>query len=133
MSQSARSVSAITLFVGDQQRSKEFYKSVFEVSPDHEEEGTVIFKLDNLFLRLITRHEAERELLGQVPLADPTAGAACELSMRVEDADARSAELAERGIPIAFGPIDRPWGVRHVAIRDPDGHLWVFSADITRG
>jgi uncharacterized glyoxalase superfamily protein PhnB len=23
-----------------------------------------------------------------------------------------------------------PWGVRNAAFRDPDGHIWVFSADI---
>ncbi len=59
MGQSLKSVNVITLFVENQQRAKEFYERVFEVAAADEEEGTVIFKFDNLFLRLLTRGEAE--------------------------------------------------------------------------
>jgi hypothetical protein len=49
---------------------------VFEVSGVVEKDaGTVILEFDNLFLRLLTRPEAEKEMLGQVPLADPDSGA----------------------------------------------------------
>ena len=130
MAESPNSVSAITLFVEDLTRSKEFYARVFDVAPADEEEGTIIFEFDNLFLRLLTRTEAEQEMLGRVPLADPRSGASFELAMRVTDVDARAAELAERGVSLAYGPIDRPWGVRHIAFRDPDGHLWVHGADL---
>jgi catechol 2,3-dioxygenase-like lactoylglutathione lyase family enzyme len=130
MAQSPKSVSAITLFVEDLARSREFYERAFEVVPVDEDEGTLIFELDNIFLRLLTRSEAEKEMLGQVSLADPGSGVAFELAMRVNDVDARAAELAERGVSLAYGPIDRLWGVRHIAFRDPDGHLWVHGADI---
>lgn len=131
MAQFPKSVSAITLFVEDLARSKEFYERVFQVSGVVEADaGTVILEFDNVFLRLLTRTEAEQELLGQVPLAEPGAGSSFELAMRVDDVDARAAELAERGVSIAYGPVDRPWGVRHIGFRDPDGHLWVNSADI---
>jgi catechol 2,3-dioxygenase-like lactoylglutathione lyase family enzyme len=130
MAQSPKSVSAITLFVEDLARSREFYERAFEVVPVDEDEGTLIFELDNVFLRLLTRSEAEKEMLGQVSLADPGSGVAFELAIRVNDVDARAAELAERGVSLAYGPIDRPWGVRHIAFRDPDGHLWVHGADI---
>jgi catechol 2,3-dioxygenase-like lactoylglutathione lyase family enzyme len=118
MARSAKSVSAI-------------YERVLQVSCVVEADaGTVVLEFDNLFLRLLTRTEAEKEMLGQVPLADPASGASFELAMGVADVDARAAELVERGVSIAYGPIDRPWGVRHVAFRDPDGHLWVHGADI---
>lgn len=130
MAQFTKSVSAITLFVEDLARSKEFYERVFEVTPADEEEGTIIFELDNVFLRLLSRTEAEKELLGKVPLAEPGFGAGFELAMRVTDVDARATELAERGVSLAYGPINRPWGVRHIAFRDPDGHLWVHGSDI---
>ncbi len=74
MAQSLTSVDVVTLFVADQQRSKEFYEHVFGVAPADEEEGTVIFKFDNMFLRLLTRGEAEKQMLGQVPLAEPDSG-----------------------------------------------------------
>jgi catechol 2,3-dioxygenase-like lactoylglutathione lyase family enzyme len=130
MALSPKSVSAITLFVEELARSKEFYERAFGVVPVDEDEGTLIFELDNVFLRLLTRSEAEKEMLGQVSLADPGSGVAVELAMRVSDVDARAAELAERGVSLAYGPVDRPWGVRHIAFRDPDGHLWVHGADI---
>ena len=104
MAQSLTSVGVITLYVEDQQRSKEFYERVFEVAAVNEEEGIVIFKFDNLFLRLLTRVRAETELLGQVPLADSDSGASFQLAIFVDDADALCADLAERGVSIVYGP-----------------------------
>jgi catechol 2,3-dioxygenase-like lactoylglutathione lyase family enzyme len=129
MAQTLTTVSVITLFVEDQQRSKEFYERVFDVDAADENEGTVIFKFANLFLRLLTRGEAEKEWPG-VRLADSDPGATFQLAIFVDDVDALCAELAERGVPIVSGPIDRPWGVRNAAFRDPDSHIWVISADI---
>lgn len=130
MSLSLKSVNAITLFVEDIQRSKEFYERVFDVDViDEDEEGTVILKFDNVFIRLLVRGEAEKEFLGKVPLAE-AGSAGVELAVRIDDADAAHAELIGHGVPITFGPVDRSWGVRHVAFRDPDGHLWVLASDI---
>ena len=81
-------------------------------------------------MRLLVRSEAEKELLGKVPLADPDPGVGFELATFVENAEATHAELIEHGVPVAFGPVDRAWGVRHVGFRDPDGHLWVLSSNI---
>jgi len=130
MTQSLNAVNVITLFVEDERRSKEFYERLFEVAGADEGHGTIIFKLDNLFLRLLKRVEAESEMLGQVPLADPGSGASVQLAMFVDDADALCAELAERGVSIVYGPVDRPWGVRSAGFRDPDGHIWQFGSDI---
>ena len=109
----------ITLFVEDQQRSKEFYERVFDVAAANEDEGSVIFKFDNLFLRLLTRARAETELLGQVALADSDSGASFQLAIFVEDADALCADLAERGVSIVYGPSTVPGaaGTRPFATR----------------
>ncbi len=130
MAQSLKTVNVITLFVEDPQRSKEFYERVFKVTAADEGHGTVIFELDNLFLRLLARGEAEKETLGQVPLAVPDSGASFQLAAFVDDADAFCAELAELGVSTVYGPVNRPWGVRNAAFRDPDGHIWGFSAPI---
>jgi catechol 2,3-dioxygenase-like lactoylglutathione lyase family enzyme len=130
MAHSLKTVNVITLFVDDLQRSKEFYERVFNITAADEGDATVIFRLENLFLRLLTRGEAERETFGQVPLADSDSGAGFQLAIFVDDTDALCAELAELGVSIAYGPVDRPWGVRNAAFRDPDGHIWVVSADI---
>ena len=126
-----KSVSAITLFVESIPRSKEFYERVFDVEViEEEDEGTVILKFDNVFMRLLARSEAQKELLGKVALADLGSGASFELATFVDDGEAAQAELIKHRVPIAFGPVDRPWGVRHVAFRDPDDHLWVLSSNI---
>ena len=130
MAQSLTSVNVITLFVEDQLRSKEFYDQIFDVVGVDEGHGTVIFQFDNLFLRLLRREEAEREMLGQIPIGDARAGTTMQLAFRVVDADTLCRELAERGISIVYGPVDRPWGVRSAAFVDPDGHVWQFSSDI---
>ena len=67
MTQSLKSVNVITLFVEDPLRSKEFYERIFDVVGVDEGHGTVIFQLDNLFLRLLGRGEAESEMLGKCP------------------------------------------------------------------
>ena len=121
MAQSLKSVGVITLFVEDQRRSKEFYERVFEVAAVDQDEGMAIFRFDNLFLRLLTREEAEQQMFGQVPLARSDAGASSLLAIFVDDADALCAQLTERGVSIVYGPVDRPWGVRNAAFRDPTG------------
>ncbi len=46
------------------------------------------------------------------------------LVLEVDDVDAAAAELADKGIPLAVEPHDRPdWGLRVAHVRDPDGNL----------
>jgi catechol 2,3-dioxygenase-like lactoylglutathione lyase family enzyme len=121
MGESLRSVGAITLFVADPQRSREFYERVFEIESVFEDADSVALKFDNLLLNLLQRGAAVNELLG--PVSASAAGASFELTVWVEDADAVCAELAERGVTIVTGPLDRPWGMRTAAFLDPDGYV----------
>lgn len=130
MTQSLKSVNVITLFVEDPLKSKEFYEQIFAVAGVDEGHDTVIFPLDNVFLRLLRSGEADNEMLGQVTVADPRAGSAVQLGFGVDDAAAFCTELSERGVPIVYGPVDRPWGRRNAAFADPDGHVWQFGSDI---
>lgn len=130
MSQSLKSVNVITLFVEDPLRSKEFYDGIFDVAGIDEGHGTVIYPLDNVLIRLLRRAEAENEMLGQVAVADARSGVTAQLGFGVDDVDAYCAELSKRGVPIVYGPVDRPWGRRNAAFSDPDGHVWQFGSDI---
>jgi catechol 2,3-dioxygenase-like lactoylglutathione lyase family enzyme len=85
-------------------------------------------ELDNLFVNLLQRGEAVEELLGPVPAAN--GGASFELTIWVEDADAVCADLVGRGVSIATGPLDRPWGMRTAAFLDPDGYVWEVAAKL---
>ena len=50
-----------------------------------------------------------------------------QFTIGVDDVDAMCAELAKRGVELLNGPIDRPWGVRTAAFRDPAGHVWEIA------
>ena len=130
MTQMVRSVNVITLFVEDPLRSKEFYEGILDVVGVDEGHGTVIFQFDNVFLRLLGRGEAGSEMLGRVAVAGPRSGPTVQLGFAVDDADAFCTQLSERGVSIAYGPVDRPWGRRNAAFVDPDGHVWQFGSDI---
>jgi uncharacterized glyoxalase superfamily protein PhnB len=45
-------------------------------------------------------------------------------------ADAACDELAQRGVVLLNGPVDRPWGVRTSSFSDPAGHIWEISQDL---
>ena len=48
-------------------------------------------------------------------------------TMAVDDVDAMCAILAERGVELLNGPMDRPWGIRTASFRDPGGHIWEIA------
>jgi len=45
------------------------------------------------------------------------------LSIEVDDLDPVIARARLRGIAIDYGPVEEPWGVRRLFLRDPAGHL----------
>jgi catechol 2,3-dioxygenase-like lactoylglutathione lyase family enzyme len=46
-----------------------------------------------------------------------------DLSIEVDDLDAALARVKKAKIPIEYGPVDEPWGVRRFFVRDPFGKL----------
>lgn len=46
-----------------------------------------------------------------------------DLSVEVDDLDEALERMKAAGIPIEYGPIDEPWGVRRFFVRDPSGRL----------
>ena len=129
MSESLKSVGAITMFVEDPKRSKEFYERVFGASAVFEDDNSVAFELDNLVLNLLVERAAP-ELIEPTPVAGREAGERFQLTVWVEDADAVIEQLRSAGVQLLNGPIDRPWGLRTAAFADPDGHVWEIAAKI---
>lgn len=123
MSTLPASVGAITLFVDDVERAKEFYARVFALAPVFEDDDGAAFRFENAIVNLLVRRAAP-ELVEPAAVAAPGTGAAMQLTIWVDDADAACAELARRGVELLNGPLDRPWGVRTAAFADPDGHVW---------
>lgn len=50
----------------------------------------------------------------------------------VQDVDALHAELAATGVTIEQAPVEQPWGVRDMQVRDPDGHRFTFATTQSR-
>ena len=129
MSESLKSVGAITMFVDDPKRSKEFYERVFEASPVFEDENSVAFEFEKLIVNLLAERAAP-ELIEPTPVAGRETGERFQLTIWVEDADAVVEQLRSAGVELLNGPIDRPWGLRTAAFADPDGHVWEVAAKI---
>jgi catechol 2,3-dioxygenase-like lactoylglutathione lyase family enzyme len=45
------------------------------------------------------------------------------LSIEVDDLEAALAKIKKANIPIEYGPVSEPWGVRRFYVRDPFGRL----------
>jgi len=129
MSESLKSVGAITLFVEDPARSKAFYERVFEVSVIYEDESSAAFQFENMIVNLLAR-PAAHELIAPASVGGPETGTRFQLTIWVEDAHAVVSELGKRGVELLNGPIDREWGMRTAAFMDPDGHIWEVAQQL---
>ena len=129
MSESLKSVGAITMFIDDTQRSKAFYEQVFGAKAVYEDENAVAFEFENMVVNML-RVPAAHELIAPAPVGDADAPRRFQLTIGVQDTDAVCAQLAARGVELLNGPMDREWGLRTAAFTDPDGHIWEVAAKI---
>ena len=114
------SVGAVTLFVGDKERAKEFYARAFELAPLMEDETSVLFRFENTMINLVDARSAG-EMIAPGTVGS---GSRLQLTIFVENADETIELLRGRGVELLNGPIDRPWGQRTAAFVDPDDHVW---------
>lgn len=121
------SIGAITLFVDDVAEAKAFYAAVFDLPVHYEDDASVVFRFGTTLINLLDAREAP-ELVAPVPVATGDAGVRFQLTIEVDDLDAAVAELQRRGGTLLNGPIDRPWGIRTAAFRDPGGHVWELAS-----
>ncbi len=122
----ANQIFATTLFVADKDVAKSFYERVFEKNPIFEDENSVVFKFGETMINLLADTEAPG-LIAPAPVAPQESGARSQFTIQVDDVDAQAVRLAELGVPLINGPMDRPWGIRTLLFADPDGHLWELA------
>jgi len=128
MAEWEKQIVAINLIVGDLDRSKTFYREVFGLPPQHEEEEVAVFRFKNMYVMLQhdPAHQARPgEVLG---LAQKGVG---QFAILVEDVDAVRAELDEHGVTLISGPADRDWGMRTLTFADPGGYIWEIAQDVS--
>lgn len=122
-----KQITAMTLVVGDLDRSKTFYREVFGLPPLDEEEDLAILGFKNMYVAL--RKDPAHQPPGREVLALAQKGVG-QYSIWVEDIDAVCAELGEHGVTLISGPADRYWGMRTITFADPDGYIWQLAQDL---
>ena len=122
------SVGAITIFTEDLARSRDFYVTTFGKSVIFEDENSAVFTFGDTVINVLAVAAAP-ELVEPGPVAPPNAGIRAVMSVEVADVDAVCAELAQRGVPLLNGPVNRPWGLRTASFTDPGGHVWEIAQE----
>ncbi len=122
------SIGAITLFTEDLARSKDFYQEVFGRSVIFEDENSAVFKFGDAVINLLAVSAAPG-LVEPGTVAPGDAGARAVMTVGVADVDAVCAELAQRGVSLLNGPMNRPWGLRTASFTDPGGHIWEIAQE----
>lgn len=117
---------AITLFVEELDAAKQFYREVFGLPVEFEDDNSTVFNFGNTIINLL-KTTAARELIEPAAVARREAGSRLQFTIKVDDVDAMCAELAGRGVKLLNGPMDRPWGVRTACFSDPGGHIWEIA------
>ena len=126
----ASGIGAITLFVDDVAAAKAFYLQAFELPVAFEDEVSCVFRFGSTLVNLLAASEAP-ELIEPAAAGGAGDGSRFLLTVEVPDVDAVVARLAERGIGLLNGPVNRPWGPRTAAFRDPAGHAWEIAGPAT--
>lgn len=129
MSESLHSVTAITMFIEDRARAKEFYERVFAVTAVYEDDVSIAFEFEHIVVNLL-ENRAAPGLIEPAAVAGPEPGSRFQLTVSVEDTDAVCAHLAELGVQLLNGPMNREWGIRTASFTDPDGHIWEIAGKI---
>ncbi|WP_326738745.1 VOC family protein [Streptomyces sp. NBC_01022] len=120
------SISALTLFTEDLAQTKRFYQEVFGLPVTYEDDNSAVFTFGNTLVNLL-RTTAAHGLIEPAGVAGPATGARMQLTLPVDDVDAMCKVLADRGVTLLNGPVDRPWGIRTASFRDPGGHIWEIA------
>jgi catechol 2,3-dioxygenase-like lactoylglutathione lyase family enzyme len=119
-------ISTVTLFVEDLDGTKRFYEDVFGLPVKFEDAESAVFDFGRTQINLL-KVTAAPELIEPASVGGPDAGARFQFTITVDDVDRTCDLLRGRGVKLLNGPIDRPWGVRTAAFRDPAGHIWEIA------
>jgi lactoylglutathione lyase len=129
MTEWAKEIGAITLFVEDVGQSTAFYQDVFDLKPAFSDDNGCMFKLVNTLL-FLTRSSDAPKMIAPAAAGVPGNGPRHVFAIIVPDVDAVCAELTGKGVVLLNGPEDRDWGMRTANFQDPDGYVWEIATQI---
>jgi catechol 2,3-dioxygenase-like lactoylglutathione lyase family enzyme len=120
-----RRIGAINLIVGDLDRATAFYRVVFGLPPQHEDEDTAMFRFKDTYVFL--QHASSHEDAPAAEVRELARKGVGQFVIIVDDVDAVRTELDENGVALISGPTDRDWGMRTMTFSDPGGHTWEIA------
>jgi lactoylglutathione lyase len=126
---SLKKVDVITLFVDELDRAKAFYQDVFGLPVAFQDADSVVFKFENMSINLL-KTAAAPELIEPAAVAGPEAGSRFQFTIAVDNVDAACTELAQHGVELLNGPVNRRWGIRTASFTDPGGHIWEIAGPL---
>ena len=122
-------IECLTIFTQDLEAPRRFYVDVLGRPIVFEDDACVIVRFGEMMINCLAL-PAAGELVAPLAPSHPAPSPHCVLTVRVEDVDTAFADLKSRGVIFLNGPIDRPWGRRTAAFRDPTGHVWELAQEI---
>ena len=130
MAEWKKQIGAINLIVGDLERSKAFYRDVFGLPLEHEDEETAMFRLSETYF-FLQRGAAHQDGVSGDALGMAQRGVG-QFVIFADDVDAAHAELKDAGVATISGPADRDWGMRTLTLADPAGYTWEITQPLGR-
>jgi lactoylglutathione lyase len=121
-------IGAINLIVGDLERSTAFYRQVFGLLLQHQDEDTATFRFDDTYVFLQRGPAHQDDPSSEVRnLAQNGVG---QFAIIVQNVDSVRAELDQHGVAPISGPADRDWGMRTMTFADPGGYTWEIAQEL---
>jgi catechol 2,3-dioxygenase-like lactoylglutathione lyase family enzyme len=131
MAEWEKQIAAINLIVGDLERGKSFYREVFGLTLQHEDEETAMFRFEETYV-FLQRGQADRDGPSDEVLRLAQDGVG-QFAIIVGDVDAVRAEFDEKDVTVISGPADRGWGMRTMTFSDPGGNIWEIAQRLPAG
>jgi catechol 2,3-dioxygenase-like lactoylglutathione lyase family enzyme len=122
-----KQIGVINLIVGDLERSKAFYRDVFGLPLQHEDEDTAMFRFADTYF-FLQRGAAHQDGPSGDVLSLPRNGVG-QFVIFVDDVDAVD-ELDQAHVATISGPADRDWGMRTLTLADPGGYTWEITQEL---
>lgn len=121
------------LYVKDQARSREFYRTLLDTEPVIDVPGMTEFDLGGCKLGLMPEDGIAQIITP--PLSHPGTGSGiprCELYLVLPDLNLAELRARSAGAVIVDPGKDRDWGHRVAYFADPDGHVVALAHPIDR-
>jgi lactoylglutathione lyase len=121
-------VGAINLIVGDLERCTTFFREVFTLSPQYEDQASSMFRMGDTYV-FLQRGAHHRDVPTEDALEMAHRGVG-QFVIFVNDVDAVRAEFDRLGVATINGPEDRDWGMRTLTFADPGGYTWEITQEL---